>query len=186
MITMINMINIIIYHDHHDHHPLSSYHVNGGLASALTSLLSSSNVIIINFHANHHIVNGETSVLMLKVKRFNVERAVERPTVLHPEVNHRQHQHGVGDDLGDCGITIHHPEFHHFGDGDGDDNDVGNGVDDDVGDDLGDCGITIHRPEFHHYGDGDGDDNDLDDCGTLPHGSAVKVDHQPLAWVEGN
>ena len=62
---------------------------------------------------------------MLKVKRFNVERAVERPTVLHPEVNHRQHQHGVGDDLGDCGITIHHPEFHHFGDGDGDDNDVG-------------------------------------------------------------
>lgn len=45
----------------------------------------------VDYHENHHVVDGEASVLVLQVERFNVERAVERPTVLHPDVRHCQY-----------------------------------------------------------------------------------------------
>ena len=71
IIVNIGMIIIFNYDDHQDHHPLSSYYVD--------------------YHENHHVVDGKASVLVLQVERFNVERAVERPTVLHPDVRHCQY-----------------------------------------------------------------------------------------------
>ena len=64
----IGMIIIFNYDDHQDHHPLSSYYVD--------------------YHENHHVVDGEASVLVLQVERLHVECSVQGPSVLHPDSKH--------------------------------------------------------------------------------------------------